>query len=425
MVRAIAATVPPIAQPELSRFLNPALFRLRWIVLAALFGLAVLDPTTGWAGVPNWALLLLFAGYNGLLGLADAPLGPRTRHLRAGLDLIGAAIIYLLGADPNGPLSALMLLAVVCAAATLSLHSSVIYTLLALLLTASIAPTLPLWSAGTLRDLGTQMLVLGLTGIGTAVLTRRLALEGALARAAQDEAARNAELNQVRAAFIATVSHDLRTPFTAMRAGLGLAETSLDDRLRPDERLLLDNVRRNTNRLDILINDLLAFNQYEAGVLLIERQPLDLRAVIAESIATVHPLLHEKGQRLEVDLPESLLHAGDARRLEQMVVNLLDNAHRYTPPGACIAIAGHTTPATIHLTITDEGPGIPAAEHEAVFQRFHRIATTEGGSGLGLAIVRAMVEIHGGRVWVESVPGAGAVFHVVLPRYQEEEGGSR
>ncbi len=265
------------------------------------------------------------------------------------------------------------------------------------------------------RDRAAHVLILGLAGVGMAILSRRLAQEQEAARAVRAEAARLAEVQRLRTDFISTVSHDLRTPFTALRAGLGLVQTSLSDRLRPDEAQLLSNVGRNIDRLGILINDLLAFNQFEAGTLHLDRELLDLRAVVTNGIAAVYPLIREKAQTLEVDLPEPLPCRGDPRRLEQVVVNLFDNAHRYTPPGTCIAVAGRRTAGEVVLTVSDAGPGIPPEEQEAIFERFHRVATAEGGSGLGLAIARAIVEIHGGRIWAESQPGAGATFHVALP----------
>jgi signal transduction histidine kinase len=269
------------------------------------------------------------------------------------------------------------------------------------------------------RNRATQLLLLGLAGVGMAILSRRLAQEQEAARAMRAEAARLAEGQRLRADFISTVSHDLQTPFTAVRAGLGLVRTSLSDRLRPDEAHLLSNVGRNIDRLGILINDLLAFNQFEAGALHLDQEWLDLRAVVTNGIAAVYPLIREKAQTLEVDLPEPLPCRGDPQRLEQVVVNLFDNAHRYTPSGTRIAVAGRRTEDEVRLMVSDAGPGIPPEEQEAIFERFHRVATAEGGSGLGLAIARAIVEIHGGRIWAESQPGAGATFYVALPGPQK------
>jgi signal transduction histidine kinase len=106
---------------------------------------------------------------------------------------------------------------------------------------------------------------------------------------------------------------------------------------------------------------------------------------------------------------------GDQRRLVQVVVNLLDNAHRHTPPGTRITIRGWNGGHEAWLSVRDTGSGIPHGEHEAIFQRFHRLDVAAGGSGLGLAIARGLVERHGGRLSIESAPGEGAAFHIVLP----------
>jgi signal transduction histidine kinase len=101
------------------------------------------------------------------------------------------------------------------------------------------------------------------------------------------------------------------------------------------------------------------------------------------------------------------------------VENLLANAHQHTPPGTQIAISGRATANEVRLVVSDTGPGIPAEELEAIFQRFHHLPAGDSGSGLGLAIARGLVELHGGRIWAESEAGQRTAFHVVVPRLQE------
>ncbi|MDQ2809739.1 MAG: HAMP domain-containing histidine kinase [Chloroflexota bacterium] len=330
--------------------------------------------------------------------------------------LLGVMGTYALGADPTGPLVALLLLAVIYSGAVLSTSAGVAYTGVVVVLVVGVAPQLPLWTPTphSIRTLGTQLVMLAIAGLGTTALTRRLVLEEAQAQAGQAAAAHLTEIDQLRNDFISTISHDLRTPFTAARAGLGLLETSLGTRLRPDEAQLLGNVRRNVDWLGILINDLLTFNHLEAGVLQLDSQPLDLRTVVTEGLAMVYPLLHEKGQTLEVDLPDPLPCWGDTRRLEQVVVNLLANAHRHTPPGTVIRISGHRSGAHIRLAVQDTGPGISAADQAVIFERFRQVGAPAEGAGLGLAIVQALVGLHGGRVWVESTPPSGTTFYIEL-----------
>ncbi len=215
-------------------------------------------------------------------------------------------------------------------------------------------------------------------------------------------------------------SHELRTPLTANQASLGLLEMSAGDRLNADERQLLANARRNAERLKLLIDDLIAFNQLEAGALQLDHEPLDVRTVVREAITAVQPLMGAKAQMLTLDLPEPLPIAGDGRRLEQVLVNLLANAYQHTPTGTRITVTGQMTDGHIELTISDTGPGIPPEHLEAIFQRFHRLNPHTGGSGLGLAIARALVELHGGRVWADSRPGQGTTVHLTLPCYAQE-----
>jgi len=300
-----------------------------------------------------------------------------------------------------------------------------------------------MWSpvAADIRLLVVRLTMLGLVTVGMAILTRRLAMEQETARAVRDvnehllitslrekeaaqtdrlEAERLEALDRLRADFIATVSHDLRTPLTAARAGLAMLEMRMAEQLGGDDRELLETSRRNVEYLHILIGDLLTFNQLEAGVLRLERAPLDLRAVVAAAMRVVYPLVQEKGQVLELDLAEPLPYEGDARRLEQVLVNLLANAHQHTPNGTSIRLAGRVAAGEVRLTVSDDGGGIPVEEQEAIFRRFHRLDAIGDGSGLGLAIARRIVELHGGRLWVESAPGQGAHFHLALS-YQREE----
>ena len=419
MRRSLNPTLP--AESELNRFLDRALLGLEWGSLAALLLITLVQPATGRTGLPTWALILLFATYLLIVELLRhlvRRLHPFTYKYVLGVPMSG--LIYFLGAEPGGPLFVLFFLSLVCATATSTLRGGLLYTAGFAVLTVIIDPTFPRWSPteGEVRDLGARLVLLCIFGVGTAILRRRLALEQEVAGWARGESERLGEIDRLRDLFISSVSHDLRTPLTATRAGLGLLRTSASGRLQPDERDLLDNARRNTDRLGMLVDDLLAYNQLEAGTLRLDREPLDLRAVVTEAMSAVHPLIQEKGQILEVDLPEPLPGEGDPRRLEQVVVNVLANAHLHTPEGTRISISGRDSGGEVSLSVGDNGPGIPQDELEAVFQRFHRLGSARGGSGLGLAIARGIVELHGGRIRAESRPGAGATFHFFLPRAQ-------
>ncbi len=402
---------------EPSYFVRRALLHVRWGVLAGLLLVALLiPPRTGRFGVPTWILLALFAGYALLYDVLGRGL-PRRRFFRwmTLLDLPLAGLVYALGTVPGSLPFILLLLAVVCAAVTMSPRGVLLYTGAVIVLVAVVNPTLHYWSplTGDLQEMGSELIVLGLVGGGTAVLARRLALEHRAAEAGRGEAARLADLDRQRAAFIATVSHDVQTPLTALRAGLGFVEMGAGAALSPDVRELLAASRRNVDRLRLQIDNLLAVSRLDAGALRPERVSLDLRTLALEALAMVRPLFLEKGQAAEADLPTALPIVGDPRLLEEALVNLLANAHRHTPAGARVAVSGRVVGDEVHLIVSDNGPGIPAAELEAIFARFHH--GVGGGTGLGLSIVRAVVELHGGRVWAESPRDSGAAFHVTLP----------
>ena len=406
------------AQPDVYRFLRQALFRLRWITIAALLLITLAQTDTTGVGLPGWALVALFAAYNLLVTLIQMRVGRLSFAWVALLDVPVAGLLYALAAEAGGPLFVLFVLAVDMAAASLTLRHTLFYTSGVVLLAAVIDSALPLW-LGTpmdVRRLGARLVMLALAGAGMAIIARRLILEHEAARSIRDEAAQLEALERLRAQFVSNVSHELRTPLTAARSGVGMVQTSASDRLHPEEVELLGNARRNMERLGLSIDDLLAHNQLASGTLRLDPDFLDLRTVLTRGIAAVHSLVQEKGQTLEVDLPEPLPVEGDAGRLGHMVVNLLANAHQHTPTGSHIMVSGRVTDAEVLLAVRDTGPGIPAAERERIFQRFHRLTSTAGGSGLGLAIAKAIVELHEGRIWVESGAGGGATFWVAVPR---------
>jgi len=339
------------------------------------------------------------------------------------LDLPVVALVYLNCSQPGGPLFALLVMAAVQTTVIMTLTGSLLYTGALAAITIAVEPTLPLWT-GTLtemRELSARLVVLALVGVGMGMLTRRLEAERAAGESMLDQAAQLEDLDRLRADFVSTVSHDLRTPLTAARAGLVLLDASAGGGLQADQRDLLANARRNVERLGLLIDDLLAYNQIEAGTLPLDREPVDLRAVVADAMAAIHPMIVAKGQTLELDLPEPLPSEGDVGRLEQVVLNVLANAANHTSPGTRIVVVGRAAGTEVIVSVRDNGPGIPSRELEAIFRRFYRLAAEVGGSGLGLAIARGIVELHGGRMWAESSPGEGSAFSIALPRYQREE----
>lgn len=418
-----AAGSPALRQFEALAYspLLRALFQFRWVMLAALLLIAALWPLPTRAGLPLWAMLGTFGLYNGLLQLAATRTPRLTLEARIPLlDLLVIAGLYALGTEPAGASFTLFVLALLSAAVLLPLRQAVGYTLAAMAVVVLLAPTLDTWSTASaeLNVFAARLLILPLVGIGAALLLQQLARAQLEAMAHQREAEQLAELERLRADFVASISHDLNTPLTAINVALGLLEDTAEQRLRADQFRLLRNARRNGERLKRLIDDLLTHNRLSAGALPLEREAVDLREVAGDACSAVHALAEDKGQNLTLELLAALPVVGDRRQLERALVNLLCNAHEHTPPGTRITLKGEALSSEVHLSVHDTGPGIPPELHEAIFEPFRRNGAAGSGSGLGLAIVRRLVELHGGRVWVESAPGKGTAFQIRLPRHQ-------
>ncbi|MDP9379168.1 MAG: HAMP domain-containing histidine kinase [Chloroflexota bacterium] len=394
---------------------------LRWAVLGAMLVITLTWPVYGRTGHPVWVYILVFAGYNLLVELLRR-LVARFRSIAwvPVLDLPAAAVLYYFDADPGGPLFVIFYLGLIYASASMSLRGSLLYTAAVVFVVAMIAPTLPLWSATDrqLRELASRLVVLALVGVGTNILMRRWAEQQQGAQVAEHARERMLEMDRLRRRFILSVSHELRTPLTALRAGLGLLEMSAGKELGAEQRLLLTNARRNTERLRSFIDELLAYNEAEAGTLSLVRWQLDLRDVVAEALPGVLHLVHEKGQTVEADMPEPLPVEGDRRKLEHVVTNLLANANKHAPIGALIRVSGRTTGDEVVLSVSDDGPAIAAGDGDASLEHSHHPDPIEDATGLGLALTRGIVELHGGRIWVDVVEGRGTEFRVALPSGQ-------
>jgi signal transduction histidine kinase len=419
---AIAARGQAFAQHVIS---DPrgAFYVLRWFMVALLLLLALAVPVPGWAGLPSWVFVLVYAGF-GLIGelLERHWDWPRFSALLAALDVLLAALLYVLGQDEDGPLYALFILAVLTAAATLPPRWTLF--LVATVVLANIAAELTVRQVDPpneiLADAATRTIADVFVAVGAVVAVRLMRLQQEATWRAQSEAEKLAEFDRLRRTFVSETSHDLQTPLTSIRAGMGLLETSASGRLRGDELQLLKNVRRNVDRLGLQINDLLSFNQIQAEQFQIKVAPFDLRVVIANAVAIMQPLVEQKGQTLHVAIDQPLMVVGDQRHLEHAIVNLVANAHRHTSAATRIAIAGQETADGVLLQVEDDGPGIPDHAKARIFERFYRLDLSVSGSGLGLTIVQTVVEHHGGRIWFESKSGHGTSFFVLLPRHTDQ-----
>ncbi|MFW6136161.1 MAG: ATP-binding protein [Chloroflexota bacterium] len=230
------------------------------------------------------------------------------------------------------------------------------------------------------------------------------------------------KLDRLKSEFVTTVSHDLRTPLTAIQGYVELLPKvgPLNER----QAEFVGRIERSINSVTALINDLLDIRRIEAE-LDVEMAACDVPDLIAEAVASLRPYAEEKGQTLRWERPEALPPVrGNRRRLRQAVTNLVDNAIKYTPEGGRIAVEAAEDDEHVVVRVSDTGIGIPPDEQPRVFDRFYRVESEETadimGTGLGLAIVKAVVEKHDGRVWVESRPGVGSVFTFVLPALEEK-----
>jgi two-component system, OmpR family, sensor kinase len=224
--------------------------------------------------------------------------------------------------------------------------------------------------------------------------------------------------------FVADASHELRTPLTSVLANLELLQASLEDRSRDEDRTMVDSALRSSRRMSRLVGDLLLLARADAGRIG-KHRPCDLAEIAGNAAVEMAPVLGDR--ELEIDNEHSLLVVGNPDELHRMVLNLLDNAARHTPPGARIELHVRQAGAEAQVEVADDGPGIPPQLRTQIFDRFVHgegpADTAVGpGSGLGLAIVRAVASSHGGAVEVSESPTGGALFRVRLPLNRSEQG---
>jgi two-component system phosphate regulon sensor histidine kinase PhoR len=226
-------------------------------------------------------------------------------------------------------------------------------------------------------------------------------------------------LERARRDFIANISHEFKTPLTAIQ---GFAETLLGGALEDDQnrRRFLEIIREHALRLGRLTDDLLKLAQIEAGQMQRETQPVTVAGIIGPCMEVARIRAEQKGLSLEAEYDSKLpVLFGDARSYQEILQNLLDNAIRYTSAGGQIRVKAVAEKSNIVISVADTGIGIPKADQDRIFERFYRAdaarSRESGGTGLGLSIVKHLVEAHGGRIRVESEVGQGSTFYVHLP----------
>ena len=236
------------------------------------------------------------------------------------------------------------------------------------------------------------------------------------ARLAEDRSAARgaADREQLRSALLSSVSHDLRTPLGAIT---GAASSLLDpeSRLEPGARReLLLTIHEEAERLHRLVCNLLDITRLESGTLHVQREWVPLEELVGATLARMDKAL--KGREVSLNLSDTLM-AVDPVLMEQVLVNLLENAAKYSPPGSPIELASWVVGENLTLSVADSGPGIPPGEEERIFEKLVRGSGSEPrtGAGLGLAICRGIVQAHGGRISASTRSQGGAQFLVTLP----------
>ena len=226
-------------------------------------------------------------------------------------------------------------------------------------------------------------------------------------------------LERVRRDFVANVSHEFKTPLTAIQ---GFAETLLSGALddTANRKRFVEIIREHAWRLARLTDDLLKLSRIEAGRLELELRPIRVEALVNGCLETARLNAQARGLRILVDLQENAPAVrGDGAQLGEVLQNLVDNALQYTPSGGQIEVKARANGREVIFTVTDTGIGIPESDLERIFERFYRVDAARsreaGGTGLGLAIARHIVDAHGGRIWVESAVGQGSRFHFSVP----------
>ena len=229
------------------------------------------------------------------------------------------------------------------------------------------------------------------------------------------------KLERVRRDFVANVSHEFRTPLTAIQ---GFAETLLAGAIDDSQNRtrFLEIILEHSRRLARLTEDLLMLSKMDAERLELEIRRLSVSQLIESCLETAQRRAAEKDLRISVNTPQRLPDiAGDRRRLAEVLQNLLDNAIQYTLPGGQIMLSAEEGDAEVVVTVSDTGIGIPRADQPRIFERFYRVDVARsreaGGTGLGLAIAKHLVEVHGGRLWVDSEVGQGSQFHFSVPLF--------
>ena len=224
-------------------------------------------------------------------------------------------------------------------------------------------------------------------------------------------------LENLRSDFVSNVSHEIRTPLTVIKGSTEILRQSLESDL--ESVRFLDIINRHTERLTALINDLLLLSRIEQNTSELSRETNSLLSIVNKALNAVEPKIEERGVIIMLDCPPELNVKVNGGLIEQALINLIDNAIKYSEPNSPVEIIARTDEHNCRISVKDCGPGIDRKHFERLFERFYRVDEARsrkvGGTGLGLAIVKHIVRAHNGTVEIVSEPGVGSTFTIVLP----------
>jgi PAS domain S-box-containing protein len=256
-------------------------------------------------------------------------------------------------------------------------------------------------------------------------------LDAIRARYTRELELRNREVeraNRHKSEFLANMSHELRTPLHTV---IGFSELLAEETrgpLNPDQKRFIGHIHNDSQHLLALINEILDLSKIEAGKIQLNRQALDIGAVIEDALGAIRPQSLERAIEIKTEFDAPVIVSGDAIRVKQIFYNLLSNAVKFTHKGGTVRVNARTIDGFGEISVSDTGVGIPPEELDSIFDKFHQVDAPgvgmREGTGLGLPITRRLVEEHGGRIRVESEVGKGSKFTFTLPLEQADEAGT-
>lgn len=229
------------------------------------------------------------------------------------------------------------------------------------------------------------------------------------------------ELEKLKQTLLLTVAHELKTPLTAIKAGTEMLGLQEEVSITSAKGRLIRSINRGVERLERLVDESLDYARMQDANLELELQPTDLRELYEETVNLLAPAARAKRQTLELSLPDHIPTVWvDRRRCERILLNLISNANRYTPPGGAITVRVEVESNYVVTSVTDNGPGVPEEDLGKIFNVYYRNSSADGrgagqSSGIGLAIAKYLAELHGGKIWAESQVGQGSAFYFTIP----------